>query len=106
MNLFRRGIRERLDRFQARIGMDGLFRDFGDDLPLRSELFSAAQLEQHAESLANWQQINPRPGPDQLLARLADNERVLLEAHQLVTEAVERKDRIAPQRNGCSITFI
>jgi cyclic beta-1,2-glucan synthetase len=96
LNLFRRGIRERLDRFQARIGMDGLFRDFGDDLPLRSELFSAAQLEQHAESLANWQQINPRPGPDQLLARLADNERVLLEAHQLVTQAVERKDRIAP----------
>lgn len=76
--------------------MDGLFRDFGDDLPLRSELFSSAQLEQHTESLANWQQINPRPGPDQLLARLADNERVLLEAHELVTKAVERKDRIAP----------
>ena len=73
-----------------------MFRDFGDDLPLRSELFSAAQLEQHAESLANWQQINPRPGPDQLLARLADNERVLLEAHELVTKAVEQKDRIAP----------
>jgi cyclic beta-1,2-glucan synthetase len=96
LNLFRRGIRERLDRFQARIGMDGLFRDFGDDLPLRSELFSAAQLEQHAESLANWHQISPRSGPDQLLARLADNERILLEAHQLVTQAVERKDRIAP----------
>jgi cellobiose phosphorylase len=76
--------------------MDGLFRDFGDDLPLHSELFSASQLEQHAESLANWHQINPRPGPDRLLARLEDNERVLLEAHQLVTRAVERKDRIAP----------
>ena len=76
--------------------MDGLFRDFGDDLPLHSELFSGSQLEQHAESLANWHQISPRPGPDRLLARLEDNERVLLEAHQLVSQAVERKDRITP----------
>ena len=76
--------------------MDGLFRDFGDDLPLHSELFSASQLEQHAESLANWHQINPRSGPDRLLARLADNERVLLEAHLVVTQSVEHKDRIAP----------
>ena len=96
LKLSRKNLRESLERFQSRIGVDGLFRDFGDDLPLRSELFSAAQLEQHAESLANWHQINPHAGRDQLLARLADNERVLLEAHKLVTKAVEGKDRIAP----------
>ena len=88
--------RVRLERWQSRIGVDGLFRDFGDDLPLRSDLYSGAQLEQHAESLAGWHQIDPSVGPDLLLARLTANEKVLLKAYQFVTEAVERKHRIPP----------
>ena len=88
--------RVRLERWQSRIGVDGLFREFGDDLPLRSDLFSGAQLEQHAESLAGWHQIDPSVGPDLLLARLTANEKVLLKAYQFVTEAVERKHRIPP----------
>ncbi len=88
--------RERLERWQSRIGVDGLFREFGDDLPLRSDLYSGAQLEQHAESLAGWHQIDPSGGPDRLLARLTANEKVLLKAYDLVTEAVEGKHRIPP----------
>ncbi len=96
MKLSRKALRDSLARFQSRIGVDGLFRDFGDDLPLRSELFSGAQLEQHAESLANWHQIEVHSGPDRLLTRLADNERVLLEAYRLVTTTVDNKSRISP----------
>lgn len=96
MKFSRKAFRDSLKQLHSRIGVDGLFRDFGDDLPLRSELFSAAQLEVHAESLASWHQIDPHPGPDRLLARLADNERVLLEAYRLVTTTVERKHRISP----------
>ncbi|WP_419555818.1 GH36-type glycosyl hydrolase domain-containing protein [Planctellipticum variicoloris] len=96
MKLNRKVLRDGLKRLQSRIGVDGLFRDFGDDLPLRSELFNASQLEAHAESLANWHQIDAHPGPDRLLARLASNERVLLESYQLVNTAVERKHRISP----------
>jgi cyclic beta-1,2-glucan synthetase len=96
LKLNRKVLRDGLKRLQSRIGVDGLFRDFGDDLPLRSELFNASQLEIHAESLANWHQIDAHPGPDRLLARLAANERVLLEAYQLVTAAVGRKHRISP----------
>jgi cyclic beta-1,2-glucan synthetase len=92
----RTAFRASLKQLQSRIGVDGLFRDLGDDLPLRSELFSAAQLDAHAESLAGWHQIDPHPGPDRLLARLADNERVLLEAYRLVTIALEQKHRISP----------
>ncbi len=88
--------RVQLKRWQSRIGVDGLFREFGDDLPLRSDLFSGAQLEQHAESLAGWHQIDPSVGPDLLLARLTANEKVLLKAYEFVTEAVERKQRIPP----------
>lgn len=96
MRLNRTALREQLERFQSRIGVDGLFRDFGDDLPLRSELFSSAQLEQHAERLAEWHQIDPHSGPDRLLARLALNQRVLLDAYRVIGDAVERKSRISP----------
>jgi cyclic beta-1,2-glucan synthetase len=89
-------IDQKLIRLQSRVGVDGVYRDFGDDLPLRSDLFSASQLEQHAESLARWQQIDPHPGGDILLARLADNQRVLLEAYELVAASVRQKQPISP----------
>ena len=85
MKLSSKKIRQGLERLKARIGVDGLFREFGDDLPLRSEMFSVAQLEHHAETLAEWHQVDPRRGPDRLLARLAANEKILLEAYKLVT---------------------
>ena len=52
MKLRSKTMRQRLERLKARIGVDGLFRKLGDDLPLRSEMFSVAQLERHAEALA------------------------------------------------------
>ena len=96
MKLRSKSIRQGLERLKARIGVDGLFREFGDDLPLRSDLFSVAQLEQHAEALAEWHQVDPAHGPDRLLARLADNEAVLLEAYKLVTAADAHQRRISP----------
>jgi cyclic beta-1,2-glucan synthetase len=68
----------------------------GNEQPLRAELFSIDQLEHHARALAGWHEVRPRPGPDRLLPRLAENETVLLEAYELVTEAVSRNLRIAP----------
>ena len=96
MKLSSNKIRQGLERLKARIGVDGLFREFGDDLPLRSEMFSIAQLEHHAEALAEWHQVDPRRGPDKLLARLAANEKILLEAYKLVTEADENHRRVSP----------
>ena len=58
--------------------------------PLRAELFSVSQLEQHAKSLAGWHEIDVGRGsrsPDRLLPRLKDNERVLREAYAVVTDA-------------------
>ena len=96
MKLSSKKIRQGLERLKARIGVDGLFREFGDDLPLCSEMFSVAQLEQHAEALAEWHQVDPRRGPDKLLARLAANEKILLEAYKLVTDADELHRRLSP----------
>ena len=61
-----------------------------DEQPLRSELFSTDQLEQHAKALAGWHEVDKRTGPDRLLSRLEKNEAVLLNAHQLIVATNRR----------------
>ena len=63
---------------------------------LRAELFSIEQLERHAVTLAGQHRIDPRPGPDRLLPRLADNARVLLTAYDVVTAVATQGQRIVP----------
>ncbi|KVW97102.1 NdvB [Thiobacillus denitrificans] len=63
---------------------------------LRSELFSIEQLKRHAVMLAGQHRVDPRPGPDSLLPRLADNARVLLAAYDVVTAAATQGQRIVP----------
>src|SRR6185503_624143 len=67
-----------------------------DEQPLRSELFSTVQLEQHAKSLARWHEVDKRAGPDRLLNRLEENENVLLEAHQLIVATAATNCRMSP----------
>ena len=63
---------------------------------LRAELFSIEQLKRHAVILSGQHEIDPRPGADRLLPRLADNARVLLAAYDIVTAAATTGQRIAP----------
>ena len=63
---------------------------------LRSELFSIEQLKRHAVTLAGQHRVDPRPGPDSLLPRLADNERVLLAAYDVVTAVATQGQRVVP----------
>ncbi len=67
-----------------------------DQQPLRAELFSADQMEQHGKDLAGTHSLSPSGTPDQLLRRLDDNEQVLVEASRLLTEAVTARLRITP----------
>ena len=67
-----------------------------DDPPLRAELLSADQMKQHGRSLAGSHELARRWAPDRLLARLADNERILIEACELLTEALAADRRIVP----------
>jgi cyclic beta-1,2-glucan synthetase len=68
----------------------------GDEPPLRAELFSADQMEQHGKNLAGSHKLSPGRAPDLLLARLAENEDVLLGVRNLLTEAVKANRRITP----------
>ncbi len=68
----------------------------GGEPPLRSELFSASQMEQHGKTLAGSHTLSPGHDPEYLLSRLAENEDVLLEVHDLLTEAIKANRRITP----------
>ena len=67
-----------------------------DELPLRSELFSADQMEQHGKFLADLHRIKVGRTSDRLLQRLSENEAVLNEACSLLTKAINADRRITP----------
>jgi cyclic beta-1,2-glucan synthetase len=92
-----RTVRGTLSRLWARLGGTGQAQKYaGDEVSLRSELFSADQMEQHGKILAAVHQIKTGRPRNQLLARLADNETLLLEVHNLLTEDVRLERRITP----------
>ncbi len=63
---------------------------------LRLELLSADQLKHHAVALADSHRVDRRPGRDRLLSRLAENERVLVTAYDVLTAAGTQGQRILP----------
>ena len=67
-----------------------------DQTPLRAELFSADQMEQHGRTLAGAHALSQSAPQNRLLRRLDENEQVLIEVCDLLTAAVKSKQRIAP----------
>jgi hypothetical protein len=63
---------------------------------LRSELYSLKQLTLHAVKLAGLHALDPHPGPDMLLPRLADNARALRAAYDIVAVTASPGGRIVP----------
>ena len=68
----------------------------GDASFLRSELFNADQMEQHGKLLAGVHKLKPGHPRDRLLARLAQNESLLFQVHNLLTEQVKADRGITP----------
>ena len=66
------------------------------EAPLRSELFSADQMEQHGKTLAAAHRLGARPPRESLLARLDENEAVLAQACNRLTEAIKAERPITP----------
>jgi cyclic beta-1,2-glucan synthetase len=77
-------------------GKDLMQKYANEKPPLRSELFSADQLEQYGKILAAKHKLVLGRGPNTLLKRLANNEELLVEVHHLLTEAVKTNRRIIP----------
>jgi cyclic beta-1,2-glucan synthetase len=84
-------------QLSASLRGNGFARKYsGDEPPLRSELFSADQMNLHGKALAASHQLSPGPARDQLLTRLAENEGVLIAVRSLLTDAVQANRRITP----------
>ena len=84
-------------RWRKHLRSSGLLQEFvGDEKPLRSELFSADQMELHGTALAGWHKLSPGRAPDQLLSRLSENEHILTRVCNLLTAPVKDKRRITP----------
>src|SRR5690606_20218777 len=64
--------------------------------PLRSELFNAEQMAQHAQHLADTHVLSKETGPELLLKRLAENEEILFEVTNQLHDDVRFKKAITP----------
>src|SRR5476649_1145890 len=60
-------------------GIGSSARVVDEEPPLRSELYSADQMEQHGKKLALEHKLAPGRARDRLLMRLADNHALLVE---------------------------
>ncbi len=97
MALSSKSIGEPLLRLRSCLSGGGLGQRYvGDEPPLRSELFSADQMEQHGKTLAGSHQLSPGGPQGRLLKRLAENKAVLIGVRNLLTEAVKANRRITP----------
>src|SRR4030065_2660258 len=65
-----------------------------DEPPLRSELFSADQMEQHGKRLAAMHQLKQERPQDQLLSPLAADETILIGVCGRLTAAVKANQPI------------
>jgi cyclic beta-1,2-glucan synthetase len=67
-----------------------------NEQPLRSELFSVDQMEQHGKTLAKSHTVSTARASSQLLTRLAENESILVDTRDLLGEAITADRRITP----------
>ena len=77
-------------------GDRGMDKYANESPPLRSELFTAEQLEHHASAISRKHKLISEHPSEQLLKRLAENENILLEVHAALTQAIKNNSRIVP----------
>ena len=70
--------------------------DYGDEQPIREEIFSVERLEQYAQTLAAEHRIVRKKGRAYLLPRLEDNGRKLVAAYRTLVEAIRSGRSISP----------
>ena len=86
----------RITLLMKRLWFRSRHQKFTPESPLRSELFSAIQMEQHGRVLALGHILSSTIHSDQLLARLSDNEEVIISTCGLLTEAIKSGHQVTP----------
>ncbi len=70
--------------------------EVNENPPLRAELFSKEQMEQHAQHLALTHSISKKKSPELLLRDLSSNQEVLVDVNKLLKESIRDKKSISP----------
>ncbi|MBI5056841.1 MAG: cyclic beta 1-2 glucan synthetase [Nitrospirae bacterium] len=97
LKLSSKSVLENLSSLRARLQGNSRTQKCPDtEPPLRAELFSSDQMEQHGKFLAGSHKLSTDHAPEHLLTRLDENESVLLNVRNLLTEAVKAGRRITP----------
>ncbi|MDD1736938.1 MAG: hypothetical protein LUQ44_04540, partial [Methanothrix sp.] len=96
MILSQNQVHRTLNSLKARLDSNAFLHQYSYEKPLRSELLRTDQLARHGKALAERHEVDPMPGKDLLLPRLAENEEILLQAYELLTEAAASNLRIPP----------
>ena len=97
MNARNRNVSGILGAIQGRLrGIGKPAIPLSEELPLRSELFSADQMELYGGILAASHELSVSRGTDRLLARLDENERKLFHICSVLTEAVTADQLLTP----------
>ena len=83
--------------FSASLRGKGQGKKYGEvEPPLRSELFSRAQMKQYGAILAGSHKLSEGRASDRLLTRLTENEEILVGIRNLLADAVKMDRRITP----------
>lgn len=69
---------------------------YTDEAPFRSELLSAYQMEHRGKAVATYHKLMDKQPADQLLKRLDNNEKVLIEVRNLLVDSAKAKTSISP----------
>ena len=86
-----------LQHLKARLGRNGRAKNYAEDgLPLRGELFTADHMKLHGQALADTHQLSSERASNRLIRRLGENERLLIDARNLLTASVKANHRITP----------
>ena len=85
-----------LSRLKTQLPGDNLNNKLADEELLRSELFSSKQMRKHGKTIARTHRLSVGRTSNQLLQRLTDNEGVLFEVRNLLTNAIKDNRRITP----------
>lgn len=71
-------------------------RNYNNEEPFRSELYSSDQMDRHGKVVARSHKLQKHRSTDQLLKRLDDNESTLLEVRNLLVESIRAGNTITP----------
>lgn len=78
------------------LGENNNSRYLNERAPLRAEIFTREKLEQHAVTIAKRHVLVYNKKSEQLLKRLGENEKILLEVYSLLSETLKQNKRISP----------